>query len=104
MNATGVILDGMRKPLEQAALLVMVILPFVAVILAVPIAWGMGISWDVLALGVVFYTPSMLGITVGFHRLFAHRSFRPSRGLKIGLAIAGSFAIQGPVVRWVADH
>ena len=44
------------------------------------------------------------GITVGFHRLFTHKSFKPNRAVKIALAIAGSMAIQGPVVRWVADH
>src|SRR4051812_49616978 len=36
--------------------------------------------------------------------MFTHSSFKPNRGLKIGLAIAGSMAIQGGVIRWVADH
>ena len=44
------------------------------------------------------------GITVGFHRYFTHKSFKPNAAVKIALAIAGSMAIQGPVVRWVADH
>jgi stearoyl-CoA desaturase (delta-9 desaturase) len=41
---------------------------------------------------------------VGFHRYFTHKSFKPVRAVKIALAVAGSMAIQGPVVRWVADH
>jgi stearoyl-CoA desaturase (delta-9 desaturase) len=44
------------------------------------------------------------GITVGFHRFFTHKSFKPNRPVKIALAVAGSMAIQGPVIRWVADH
>ena len=44
------------------------------------------------------------GITVGFHRYFTHGSFKAKRPLRIALAIAGSLAIEGPVVRWVADH
>jgi stearoyl-CoA desaturase (delta-9 desaturase) len=44
------------------------------------------------------------GVTVGFHRGFTHRSFKPNRATKIALAVRGSMAIQGPVVRWVADH
>ena len=44
------------------------------------------------------------GVTVGFHRGFTHQSFRPNRATKIALAMPGSMAIQGPVVRWVADH
>jgi stearoyl-CoA desaturase (delta-9 desaturase) len=47
---------------------------------------------------------SGLGITVGYHRLFTHGSFKANRDLRIGLAIAGSMAIEGPVIRWVADH
>jgi stearoyl-CoA desaturase (delta-9 desaturase) len=44
------------------------------------------------------------GITVGYHRYFTHKSFKPNRAVKVALAIAGSMAIQGPVIRWVADH
>ena len=44
------------------------------------------------------------GITVGFHRYFTHGSFKAKRPLRIGLAVAGSMAIEGPVIRWVADH
>jgi stearoyl-CoA desaturase (delta-9 desaturase) len=44
------------------------------------------------------------GLSVGFHRMLAHRSFRPKRALKIALAIAGSMAIEGSVFTWVAQH
>jgi stearoyl-CoA desaturase (delta-9 desaturase) len=44
------------------------------------------------------------GVTIGFHRFFTHRAFRAKRWVQVALAIAGSMAIQGPVVRWVADH
>lgn len=105
MDAAGPIIADRRKPFrEQVALLVVVILPFLAIACAVPFAWGWGMSWEVAVLGAVLYTISMLGITVGFHRLFAHQSFNACRGLRIGLAVAGSLAIQGPVRRWVADH
>jgi stearoyl-CoA desaturase (Delta-9 desaturase) len=43
-------------------------------------------------------------VTVGFHRHFTHRAFAAKRGLRIGLAVAGSMAVQGPVIEWVADH
>jgi stearoyl-CoA desaturase (delta-9 desaturase) len=52
----------------------------------------------------VMYAVTGHGITVGFHRYFTHKSFKPNRAVKIALAVAGSMAIQGPVVRWVADH
>jgi stearoyl-CoA desaturase (Delta-9 desaturase) len=52
----------------------------------------------------VMYVVTLHGVTVGFHRLFTHKSFKPNRFVKNTLAIMGSMAIQGPVVRWVADH
>jgi stearoyl-CoA desaturase (delta-9 desaturase) len=43
-------------------------------------------------------------VTVGFHRHFTHRAFKAHRALRNGLAVAGSLAMQGDVVTWVADH
>jgi stearoyl-CoA desaturase (delta-9 desaturase) len=98
-------LDSARKGLvEQGALLFFISVPFLALLAAVPVAWGRGLSWVDVVLAVVTYLASGLGITVGFHRYFTHGSFKARRGLKIALAVAGSLAIQGPVIRWVADH
>jgi stearoyl-CoA desaturase (delta-9 desaturase) len=52
----------------------------------------------------VVYVLTGLGVTVGFHRLFTHRSFKTSRPLRFVLAVLGSAAIEGPVISWVADH
>jgi stearoyl-CoA desaturase (delta-9 desaturase) len=38
------------------------------------------------------------GITVGFHRLLTHRSFKCSRVLRAGFAALGSAAAEGPVI------
>jgi stearoyl-CoA desaturase (delta-9 desaturase) len=45
-----------------------------------------------------------LGVTVGFHRLFTHRSFRTARWLRALFGILGSAAVEGPVIEWVAYH
>ena len=98
-------LDSARKGLvEQGALLFFISAPFLALLAAVPVAWGRGLSWVDIVLAGVTYLATGLGITVGFHRYFTHGSFKARRGLKIALAVAGSLAIQGPVIRWVADH
>jgi stearoyl-CoA desaturase (delta-9 desaturase) len=55
-------------------------------------------------IAVAFYLVSGLGISMGLHRYFTHGSFKAVRGFKIALAIAGSLAIEGPVITWVADH
>ena len=58
---------------------------------------------DVIGL-MIMYMLTGLGITIGFHRLFTHRSFKTSPALRGVLAVLGSAAIEGPVISWVADH
>jgi stearoyl-CoA desaturase (Delta-9 desaturase) len=55
-------------------------------------------------LAVVLYFVAGHGITVGFHRLLAHKSFRARRGVKLALVAAGSMAFEGGPIGWVADH
>jgi stearoyl-CoA desaturase (delta-9 desaturase) len=98
------VLDGRRPHGESALVYVFVILPMVALVAAVPVAWGWGLSWVDIGLAVGFYLLSGFGITVGFHRYFTHRAFAANRPLRNGLAIAGSLALQGDVITWVADH
>jgi len=89
---------------EQVALSLFIGVPFLALIAAVPVAWGGWLGWTDVIIAVGMYALTLHGVTVGYHRLFTHKSFKPNRATKIALAVAGSMAIQGPVVRWVADH
>ena len=43
-------------------------------------------------------------MTVGYHRLFTHRSFEVPGPLRVLLAVAGTMAVQGSVIEWVATH
>ncbi len=98
------ILDGTRGIPQQIGVYVFVVVPLLALIAAVPFAWGWGLGWADVAIAAVFYMISGLGVTVGFHRYFTHGSFKAARPLRIALAVAGSLAMQGPVIDWVADH
>ncbi len=93
-----------RSTGEQILVKTFVLIPFAALIAAVPVAWGWGLGWTDVVLAVVFYVVACLGVTVGYHRHFTHRAFKAKRGLRIALAIAGGMAAQGPVIPWVADH
>ncbi|MDH4145097.1 MAG: fatty acid desaturase [Acidimicrobiia bacterium] len=57
-----------------------------------------------VALFLVIFVISGLGVTVGYHRTFAHRAMRPRRALKIVLAIAGSISLEGGPLTWSAMH
>jgi stearoyl-CoA desaturase (Delta-9 desaturase) len=90
---------------ERVLVAVFTGVPFLALFAAIPLAWGWGLlGWTDVALAVPFYLVSGIGVTVGFHRCFTHGSFKANRPLRIGLALAGSLAIEGPVITWVADH
>src|ERR1700735_3684366 len=83
---------------------VLVALPLAAVALAVLIFWDHGIGWLDLGLAAGMYVFTGIGLSVGFHRLFSHRSFVPARWLKVTLAIAGTMGIEGSVTSWVSQH
>jgi stearoyl-CoA desaturase (delta-9 desaturase) len=81
-----------------------VVLPFVAFVAAVPMLWNELVGWTDVALFLVMYLLSTIGITVGFHRLLTHRSFQTYKPVEYVFAALGSLAVEGPVIGWVADH
>jgi stearoyl-CoA desaturase (delta-9 desaturase) len=80
------------------------IVPFLALGVAGWQAWGSALRASDLLLFVALYVGTALGVTVGFHRHFTHRSFKTTRGVRVILAVLGSAAVEGPVISWVADH
>jgi stearoyl-CoA desaturase (Delta-9 desaturase) len=66
--------------------------------------WGDFLRWSDVVVFAIMYMATGLGITVGFHRYFTHRSFQTSRPVRAALAVLGSAAIEGPIISWVADH
>ncbi|MGK7872424.1 MAG: acyl-CoA desaturase [Xenococcaceae cyanobacterium] len=81
-----------------------IILPFLGTIAAVVVAFQVGVSAADIWLFVIMYFLTMIGITVGFHRHFAHCTFEANQAVRVILAILGSMAAQGPLNYWVATH
>jgi stearoyl-CoA desaturase (Delta-9 desaturase) len=88
----------------KLATMIAVIVPLLALVAAIFLLWGWGITWVDLGLLIGFYLLTAVGITVGFHRLFVHRSFDTYLPIKLVLAILGSMAVQGPLFNWVSQH
>ena len=84
--------------------LIAVVLPLAGFVAAVCAAWGWGFGWVDFGLLGGMYVLTALGITVGFHRLFTHRSFETNGVIRFIFAALGSMAVQGSVLRWVAQH
>jgi stearoyl-CoA desaturase (delta-9 desaturase) len=93
-----------NSSLDRFLVALFVAVPLLAVLAAIPLAWGWGLGWHDIVIAFVFYVVTGMGITMGFHRHFTHSSFKAARPLRVSLAIAGSLAIEGPVLVWVADH
>lgn len=84
--------------------LVAVLLPLAGLIVGLAVTWGWGFSWLHFGILLGVYIASGLGITIGYHRLFTHKAFTTDRVTQSILAILGSMAVQGPLLRWVATH
>jgi stearoyl-CoA desaturase (delta-9 desaturase) len=97
-------LAGKRPLAAHISVYLFVAVPMIALVAAIPLAWGWGLSWLDIGLGVAAYTITILGVTVGFHRYFTHGAFKARRWLRVTLALVGSMAVQGPILHWVADH
>jgi stearoyl-CoA desaturase (delta-9 desaturase) len=90
---------------ERALVLVFVVVPLLAVLAAVPLAWSAGwLHGSDVVIAALFYVISGLGVTVGFHRYFTHGSFKAVRPLRVALAVAGSLSLEMTVIDWVATH
>jgi stearoyl-CoA desaturase (delta-9 desaturase) len=90
--------------LSRLAGLVAVIVPPVGLVTGTVLLWNRGVNWVDLVVLAAFYVPCGLGITVGWHRYFSHKSFETGAPVKALLAILGSMAMQGPLTQWVTDH
>jgi len=62
-------------------------------------------SWRSLAVAVALYWISVgFGISLGYHRLHTHRSFRVPQALEYLFALFGTLTLQGGPLFWVATH
>ena len=90
---------------ERNVAVVTIITPFIGLIVAIVLLMqGNYLTTTDLVLFLTFYAITTYGLTMGYHRLFTHKSFRCVPAVKAALCIAGSMAAQGPVIFWVACH
>ena len=84
--------------------LIAVTTPFIGFVVAMVLLWGVAFDWVYLAIFGFMYLISSVGITIGYHRYFTHRSFKTSKPMVAIFAALGAMAVEGPVLQWVADH
>jgi stearoyl-CoA desaturase (Delta-9 desaturase) len=113
-SANALILDTELPPRSDASTaisirmrllnLTAVILPFLGFVAVLVSLWGRGFHWVDLGLLLGMYALTAVGITVGYHRLFTHRAFETNSVVQFVLAVLGSMAVEGPLLKWTAIH
>ena len=96
--------QGSLRAFQKVHAVAIVVLPALGLAAAAAAGWRIGISRLDLALFVGMFVVTMMGISVGYHRHFTHRSFRANKPVRVLLAIAGSVAAQGSLSYWVSNH
>ncbi len=90
--------------LYKAIVLLVVIMPLLATIFAIWLLWQRAVNWTDLILLATMYTLIAFGVTVGYHRMLTHRSFKPHPVVKFILLVLGSMAWEGSALQWAATH
>ena len=89
---------------ERPIIAIAVCLPAIGALGAIALTIHSGIRSFDLALLVSLSMLTVLGIEVGYHRLFSHHAFETAQPIRIALAITGCMALQGPIVYWASNH
>jgi len=66
--------------------------------------WHFGLNWFQVSMFLAFYIATGLSITMGYHRLFSHLSFKAKWPVKLFVLIFGSAAFENSTYDWVSDH
>ena len=96
--------EPLLESLDRAITGLITVVPPLLLVLAAWQMWNHELRLRDVAIFLVMYVPVGLGVTVGFHRLLTHRSFKTSPMLRGALAVLGTMSVEGPLISWVADH
>jgi stearoyl-CoA desaturase (delta-9 desaturase) len=104
MTSTTIPIEPLTWPRSYGAIVLFSLVTLGALIGIPTYAYFYDYTWVDWALFAFLYVVTGLGITVGYHRLSAHRSFDCPNWVKGCLLIAGGWALENSVLKWAADH
>ena len=77
----------------------------IATLTAVPYyIWKVGLDWFQISLFLAFFIATGLSITLGYHRLFAHKAFKAAWPVRFLTLVFGAAAFENCALAWVSDH
>ncbi len=78
---------------------------FITTVTAVPLyIWHYGLSGFQIGMFFFFLISTALSITLGYHRLFSHLTFKAKWPVKLYTLLFGAAAFEGSALAWSADH
>lgn len=80
------------------------VVPLIGAAAAIVLALYVPVTWVDISLFLVMWLATGIGITVGYHRLFAHRAFKTTPAVRVALVILGSMSGRGSMLSWAAMH
>lgn len=86
---------------NTAFLAVITVLGFVA---APIFLWKYDLGWPMWLMFAFYIVATGLSITLGYHRLFSHLSFKAKWPVRLGTLVFGSCAFENSAMNWCSDH
>jgi stearoyl-CoA desaturase (Delta-9 desaturase) len=99
-----VLLDETIRAAERRHFLVFDLAPLVLLVPALGVLARTGVSRADWGIFTAMWVLNLIGIEIGFHRLFTHGAFQCAEGVKAALVVLGSMGAQGPVISWASNH
>lgn len=93
-----------RRPIIWLNTIFLTVTPVLAIACTIYYGVEVGFTWRELVAGLVIWTFTGLGITAGYHRLFAHRGYKAHKSVRFALAVCGAAAIENSAIAWCSDH
>ena len=93
-----------NAPINWIPAFVLISTPLAALLIVPYYLWTHSVSWQVWAIFAFFMAWNGLSITVGYHRLWSHRTYQAHPIVKWFFLIGGTLAVQGSVFDSCAGH
>src|SRR5437762_1860608 len=96
-------IDGARDPRDRMGIATSI--PFLLIhVLSIAGAILLPFRWWYPLVALALYYVRMFGVTAGYHRYFAHRSYKTSRVFQFMLAFLAETSVQKGVLWWAGHH
>src|SRR6185312_9226999 len=99
VKTEDIVAAAKRQGLNRFTAIVLVLLHIAAIVALFRFSWK-----SLIAAVIMYYICTGLGISMGYHRLHTHRSYRVPLWLEYFFALCGTLTLEGGPIFWVAVH